>query len=54
MKKRTLILTCLIVVAVVALFFAVKLSTYDNSQSQCEHYQDSQRQQEDVEKSLNE
>lgn len=53
MNKRHFILGGLIIIVIIVLFFAVRFSTYDNSQSQCEHYKDAQRQQENFEKGLN-
>lgn len=54
MKKRTLILSCIMVLVVIILFFAVKISTYDNSMSQCEHYQNAQNQQKNIKNNLEE
>lgn len=51
--KKKVILFVSIVVVIVALFFTMKLATYDNSQSQCEHYQDSKRQQENIDNHFN-
>lgn len=52
MKMKIGIL-CVLIVIIVVLFFGIKQSSYDNSQSQCEHYQDSQRQQENIKNELN-
>ncbi len=51
MKRTVVIFFCLIIV-VVLLFFAIRSSSYDNSQSQCEHYKDSQKQQQNIDKEL--
>lgn len=53
MKKRSFILSGLIIIVIIVMFFAIRLSTYDNSQSQCEYYKDAQRQQENIENGLN-
>ena len=50
--KRKIIILCSVIVVFMILFFAINKSTYDNSQSQCEHYKDSQRIQEYIEKNL--
>ena len=52
MKMKIGIL-CVLIVIIVVLFFGIKQSSYDNSKSQCEHYQDSQRQQENIKNELN-
>ena len=51
--KMKIVILCVLIVIIVVLFFGIKQSSYDNSQSQCEHYQDSQKQQENIKNELN-
>lgn len=46
MKKLYIVL--LITVIIAALFFIVKYATYDESTNNCQHYQDAQRLQEQI------
>ena len=50
MKKIMIIL--LVVIVLFVLFLTIRSSSYDNTQSQCEHYKDAQKQQERIQNDL--
>ncbi len=50
MKKIIIIL--LVVIVLFVLFLTIRSSSYNNTQSQCEHYKDAQKQQERIQNDL--